>query len=64
MGFAAVEARLTIDGQELITSVDAQTKAAVFQARLTAGPHRISAKFFDARGRSLDAFYVYASTID
>ena len=63
-GFPAVKAVLTIGDQQLTTSVNEQTKAAVFQARLTAGSHRISAKFFDAQGRSLDVFYVYVKEMD
>jgi arylsulfatase B len=64
MGFAAVKACLTIDGRQLTASVDKQTKAAAFQVKLTAGSHRISAKFFDAQGRSLDVFYVYVSKVN
>jgi arylsulfatase A-like enzyme len=64
MGFSAVEASLTIGDRKLTASVDEQTKAAVFRAKMTAGSHRISAKFHDAQGRSLDVFYVYVNKMD
>jgi len=64
VGFPAVKAILSIDDRQLTATADEQTKAVVFQARLTAGSHRISAKFFDAQGRSLDVFYVYVSKTD
>jgi arylsulfatase B len=61
MGFAAVKACLTIDGRDLTASVDEQTKAAVFQTKLTAGSHRLSARFVAVDGSLLDAFYVYVT---
>jgi arylsulfatase B len=63
-GFPAVRAVLTIDDRQLTATVNEQTKAAVLRAELVAGSHRISAKFFDAEGRSLDVFYVYVSKMD
>ncbi|MCF7849461.1 MAG: discoidin domain-containing protein [Kiritimatiellales bacterium] len=64
VGFAAVKATLTIGDRELTAPVDGQMKAAVFQTELTPGPQRLSARFYDAEGRSLDAFYVYVSKSD
>ncbi|MCF7848672.1 MAG: sulfatase-like hydrolase/transferase [Kiritimatiellales bacterium] len=64
IGFPAIKANLAIGDQLLTTSVDKQTKAAVFQTKLTAGSYRLSARFHDAEGRSLDAFYVYVSESD
>jgi hypothetical protein len=63
-GFPAVRAVLTIDDRQLTATVNEQTKAAIVQTELLAGSHRISAKFFDAEGRSLDVFYVYVSKMD
>lgn len=63
-GFPAVKANLSIGDQQLTASVDQKTKAAVFHAKLPAGQHRISAKFYDAEDRSLDVFYVYVTKSD
>ena len=63
-GFPAVKASLSIGDQQLTASVDEETKAAVFQTKLSAGPHRIAAKFHDAEDRSLDVFYVYVSKLN
>jgi arylsulfatase B len=60
-GFDAAKACLIIDGRQSTASVDEQTKAAVFQTTLTAGSHRISARFVAVDGTSLDAFYVYVT---
>jgi len=64
VGFPAVKATLTIGDQCLTTSVDKSTQAAVFHTSLDAGAHRLSAKFHDADGRSLDVFFVYAIKIE
>jgi hypothetical protein len=45
----------------LTAPVATQTKAAVFHTKLAEGSQRLSAKFFDASGQSIDAFYVYVS---
>lgn len=63
IGFPAVKASLSIGDQNLTAPVDERTKAVIFKATLTTGSHRLSAKFFDAEGRSLDVFYVYVSGI-
>lgn len=51
-GFPAVNANLTIGDQQLTTTVNEQAKAAVFHTKLTAGSHRLSAKFSVAAASS------------
>ena len=55
---------LTIGDGQLTKTVNEETKAAVFKTKRSAGSYRLSAKFFDAEGCSLDAFYVYVRKID
>jgi arylsulfatase B len=60
-GFPAIKATLSVGDQQLTAPVDRDAKAVVFKTRLPAGAHRISAKFYDAEDRSLDAFYLYVT---
>lgn len=64
IGFSAVKANLSVGDQHLKAEVDEKTKAVVFQAKLTAGSQRLSARFVDGDGRSLDAFYAYVKKIE
>ena len=61
--FPAVTAEFTIGDYHQVLPVKADTKAVTVRVPLTAGSHRLSARFLDAQGRSLDAFYVYVRKV-
>lgn len=61
LGFPATIARLSIEGQQLESSVNEDTVGASFRVKLNLGTQHLPAKFFDDAGRSLDAFYVYVT---
>ena len=63
VAFPAVKAEFRIGDYHQTVRVDADMKAVSVRAPLAAGSHRLSARFFDAQGRSLDAFYVYVSKV-
>ena len=63
-GFPAIRARLIIGGKQLAKAVDRDATSVTFQVMLSQGSQRLSAKFVDANGRSLDAFYVYVTKAD
>ena len=60
-GFPATEGRLFIGEQTLLGEVETNAESLIFKLDLKAGKQRLSAKFFDSQGRSLDAFYVYVT---
>jgi arylsulfatase A-like enzyme len=58
-GFKAVQAQLTIGDQQYKVAVDQADVSAMFNVLLRKGTQKLSAKFTDEEGRSLDAFFVY-----
>lgn len=64
IGFPVVKAQLSIGEKHLTESVDENTKAVTFRVELQKGSQRLSGKFYDAKGGSLDAFYVYITKDD
>jgi len=63
-GFPATKAVLTIGRQQLTKTVGKDDTGVTFRVQLPKGSQRLSAKFVDAKGRSLDAFYVYVTKAD
>jgi arylsulfatase A-like enzyme len=63
-GFPAVEAQLAIDEQQRTRPVGEDDLGATFRMTLSKGSHRLSAWFIDAKGRKLDAFYVYVKKVE
>ncbi len=63
-GFPAVEARLGIGEQQRRMAVRGEDLGATFRVKLSTGSYRLSARFLDAKGRSLDAFFVYVRKLE
>jgi len=61
VGFPAVRAHLTIGGQRMTDTVSKDDAGVTFRVKLSKGSQRLSAKFVDADGRSLDTFFVYVT---
>jgi len=64
MGFPAVTAELAIGEQQRTQPVAEEGLDATFRMTLSKGSHRLSAWFIDAKGRSLDTFYVYIKKVE
>ena len=60
-GFPAAWARLSIGEQHVTKAVKENDAGVTFRVKLPQGSQRLSARFIDAKGRSLDAFYVYVT---
>ena len=64
IGFPAVAAELTIGEQHITQAVNRDAADVKFRVNLSKSSERLSARFFDSQGRSLDVFYVYITRTD
>ena len=62
--FAAAKAHLKLGGQELTLPVKPNAKSVTFKLKLKPGRDELWAKFTDAEGTPMGAFYAYVTKLD
>ncbi len=62
--FAAVKAHLKLGGKELTLPVKADDKSVTFKLKLEPGRDELWAKFTDAQGTPMGAFYAYVAKME
>ena len=61
--FAAAKAHLKLGGQELTLPVKPNAKSVTFKLKLKPGRDELWAKFTDAEGTPMGAFYAYVTKL-